>query len=150
MAFGLTDNFFTVTFPVWTHSLQAKQKTTRSVQTVTASLTSVDRRIPQSVTWLFTGWTRVRIQTGMGFYSSTVDLYRHWRTPIVDKMSTCNFHMSVQHTCCVCNWDCYKYCLRTLFMYPLIGRYNFIATCFRSVEPSSGNIHTALRKILYL
>jgi hypothetical protein len=46
----------------------------------------------------------------------------------------------------------YKYRQRnTLYIYILsfTGRRSFIATCFGSVEPSSGNIHRILRKLLY-
>jgi hypothetical protein len=39
----------------------------------------------------------------------------------------------------------------TLFIYyPLLEDFLFIATCFGSVEPSAGNIHMILPKLLYL
>jgi hypothetical protein len=44
----------------------------------------------------------------------------------------------------------YKYRLRnTFYVLSFIGRCYLIATCFGSIEPSSGKIHMILRKLLY-
>jgi hypothetical protein len=62
-----------------------------------------------------------------------------------------NFHTSVQHPVACAIEVTINTAYATLFVYyPLLEDVLFIATCFGSVGPSSGSIHTILRTLLYL
>jgi hypothetical protein len=55
------------------------------------------------------------------------------------------FHASVQHPAACAIEVTINTAYATIFMhYPLLEDVLFIATCFGSVEPSSGNIHIIL------
>jgi hypothetical protein len=59
-------------------------------------------------------------------------------------------HKSVQHPVAYVIEVTINTVYATLFINPLLEDVPFIATCFGSVEPSSGSICMILRKLLYL